>query len=150
MGLDRSRAGINYYGMGKNRMTARLIGVRFDDLPIWEKVAKDFLQTVPIDDMNVDNVLHFINKQVLQLWVALAPKPVGVLVTEIVHHPKHSVLVLKYGAGRLSLEAAKQVRAVVFPWAKMYGCTKVEVAGRKGWQRVLGLSQEIPLYRGDL
>jgi hypothetical protein len=100
-----------------------------------------------MEDMTVDDVLNFLKQRVLQAWIIGND---SVLITEIVHHPRHSLLVLKYGAGKISRAKLEAVRAVVFPWAKSYGCTKVEVAGRKGWARVLGLTQEIPLMRGEL
>jgi hypothetical protein len=126
-------------------------GVRATQLWRWEEQVKDLLSTVQIHDMSVDNILDFVGRQVLQLWILRdGVKVHGVLLTEIVHHPKHSILVLKYGAGKLPANAKKILRDIVIPWSKMYGCSKIEVAGRKGWKRVLGLTQEIPLYRGDI
>lgn len=129
----------------------KIEGVKAGHLWRWEAQVKSLLETVPLVDMTVDNVLDFISRQTLQLWIARdGIKLTGLLLTEIVHHPKHSILVLKFGAGQLPVDPRGVLREIVFPWAKLYGCTKVEVAGRKGWKRILGLTQEIPHYRGDL
>lgn len=126
-------------------------GVKSTHLWKWKEQVKALLSTISIHDMSVDNILDFVERQVLQLWITRdGVKLQGVLLTEIVHHPKHSILVLKYGAGKLPANAREILRDVVIPWGKMYGCSKIEVAGRKGWKRILGLTQEIPHYRGDL
>lgn len=98
--------------------------------------------------MTLDNMLWFVSKREFQVWVYGDAE--FVLITEIVHHPKHTILVLKFGAGRLSADAIRAGRSLVISWAKSYGCTKVEVAGRPGWAKVLGLTQKIPIYRGEL
>lgn len=117
------------------------------DLHAFEQFIREVLQKCPMEDMDTDDVLGFLASRDLQAWIIGND---SVLITEIVKHPKHTILVLKYGAGKISRAKLEAARAVVFPWAKSYGCTKVEVAGRKGWARVLGLTQEIPLMRGEL
>ena len=106
------------------------------------------LRTIPLETLSVDNILYYLNTGVLQLW-AYGPFE-AILVTEIVHHPKYSVLVLKFGAGKITPDVIRAGREVVLPWAKTYGCTKVEVSGRKGWGRVFKLRPLPPTFIGEI
>ncbi len=106
------------------------------------------LRTVPLETMSVDNILYYLSTGALQLWAYGLFETI--LITEIVHHPKYSVLVLKFGAGKITPEIIRGGRDVVVPWAKTYGCTKVEVVGRKGWGRLFNLRPLPPSFIGDL
>ena len=116
-----------------------------------ESVLADILpllRTIPYDEFGIDSLLQFLDRRVLQLWVYGTFQTI--LITEIVHHPNYSVLVLKFGAGKITPEILRAGRGVVLPWAKMYGCTRVEVVGRRGWGKVLGLSPRPPAFVGEI
>jgi hypothetical protein len=119
---------------------ARLAGV--------EQEVRWWLGQVPLGDLGEDDVIRFLRQGVLQLWAT--PGMRGILITEILHHPKHSILLLRYGVGKLPDNAKDLLSQVVIPWAKSYGCRKIEVAGRPGWKRVLGLTERIIVMRGDI
>lgn len=106
------------------------------------------LRRIDYDTLTLDAMLYHVSQRSLQLWV-YGPFE-GVLITEIVHHQRFTVLSLRYGAGKFSRDWIKSGREVVLPWAKRYGCTKIEVAGRPGWAKLFKLKPAFTLYRGDI
>lgn len=109
------------------------------------------LATLDLKVMTLDDLWDFVREGKLQLWVLENEKNLqGLLLTEIIQHARVSVLLLRFGAGKFSREGVRLVREVVFSWAKTYGCTQVEVFGRKGWGKVLGLPEQTVVCRGEI
>jgi hypothetical protein len=106
------------------------------------------LARIELFDITVGQIEHHLREQDLQLWVWKNGQ--FFLITEIVHHPNVSVVVLKWAAGRLSPDTIRTGREIVSKWAKTYGCSQVEVAGRPGWSRLLGMKPLVTIYRGEL
>lgn len=60
----------------------------------------------------------------------------SIAITEIIAYPRKKVLHC-FLAGGKSAEIIAMMEAAA-AWGKSYGCTAFTIAGRKGWQRVLG------------
>lgn len=67
----------------------------------------------------------------LQLWSGEK----SAMVTEIEHYPNFRVCRIFLAGGDMTelLEMEKDITK----WAKSKGCNKIQIAGRKGWERVL-------------
>lgn len=68
----------------------------------------------------------------MQLW----PAPRGCAVTEVVIYPKKSVLHVFLAGGEMD-QIIDMIDSAV-AWGKTQGCSAMTIAGRHGWQRVLG------------
>jgi hypothetical protein len=64
-----------------------------------------------------------------QLW----PNKNSAVVTEIVVYPQLKDLHYFLAGG--NLEELKQMRPIIEAWGKSVGCTRVSLAGRRGWDR---------------
>ena len=123
-------------------------GILSEQTPSCAEWLENELCKLPMVDITPAQVLYHLRMAHLQLWVYGQHE--FMLITEIVHRPNTTILLLRFGAGKLSRRLLQEGRAVVIPWAKSYGCEQVEVAGRAGWQRVLDLKPLVTLYRGEL
>lgn len=128
-----------------------LRGIHRDEVSRYEEFVTKGLETIPYDDMSPESVMTFLRSADLQLWILFhRGQPDAFIITEIVHRPARSVLIVKFGAGKMPPQAAEMFRAVVIPWAKMYGCSRVEVWGRPGWARLLNLREKLQVMRGEI
>ena len=64
-----------------------------------------------------------------QLW----PNKNAAVVTEIVVYPQLKDLHYFLAGG--DIEELKQMRPIIEAWGKSVGCTRVSLAGRKGWAK---------------
>jgi hypothetical protein len=64
-----------------------------------------------------------------QIW----PSNNAVVVTEIVVYPQLKDLHFFLAGG--NLDELKAMRPIIEAWGKEVGCTRVSLAGRKGWER---------------
>lgn len=103
----------------------------------WPHV-QGFIAEVPQEEMGIGDILHHLREKNLQLWAFIEGEEfVAALITEIVHHPQMSVVRVRFAGGRRAREWMPLIRDVVVPWAKSYGCTRLEVIGRPGWARLV-------------
>ena len=106
------------------------------------------LQRLELYDITIGQIEYHLREADLQLWIYGDRQ--FALITEIVKRPNATILLLRWGVGKLSKQLIADGRLVVIPWAKSYGCEKVEVAGRAGWHRLFNLRPLVTIYRGDL
>ena len=92
--------------------------------PEIEKALKYSLNTHTFDD-----VVELVQQARMQLW----PGKSSVIVTEIVLHPQQKCLNYFLAAGEMDELAL--MTPMIESWGKGLGCTRVTLAGRKGWQR---------------
>lgn len=76
-----------------------------------------------------DHVVASILKGDLQLW----PGERSAIVTEIDHYPLLDTCHLFLAGGEMG--ELQRMLPSVEAWAKQVGCSRVSLAGRKGWQR---------------
>jgi hypothetical protein len=78
---------------------------------------------------NFDDVTEMVEKQQLQLW----PAKDSVVLTEIIVYPRLKNLHYFLAGG--DLDELSRMRPLIESWGKSVGCTRVTLAGRRGWQK---------------
>ena len=82
-----------------------------------------------------DDVVELVQQAKMQFW----PGRSSVIVTEIVLHPQSKCLNYFLAAGKM--DELEMMTPMIESWGKGLGCTRVTLAGRKGWQRTFLVSQ---------
>lgn len=77
------------------------------------------------------DVQVLIQQEMVQLWEA----PDAVLITEVHDLPRFRSIHFWLAAGEL--ESVIELSHQALKWARLIGCTRATLAGRKGWERVL-------------
>lgn len=117
-----------------------VLSSQIDD--VWQNVA-DFiskgLERGGDGDWVLDDVKTGLANRDMQLWVAHGDQGniVGAVVTQILNYPRFKSCLILSAGGANVLEARQFVVQRIAEWAKNLGCTKMELLGRKGWERAL-------------
>lgn len=77
----------------------------------------------------MDDVRDLIDEGRLQLW----PGERSAVVTEIVEYPRAKDLHFFLAGG--DMDEMRRMRPVIEQWGAAMGCTRVTLAGRRGWAR---------------
>lgn len=88
-----------------------------------------------------DDIARSCYEGAMQLW----PAPRGCGVTEIVVYPKKKVLHVFLAGGEL--DQLTDMIADAAAWGRANGCEAMTMAGRSGWERVLGREGWKPVFR---
>jgi len=78
---------------------------------------------------NFDDVAEMVESHRLQLW----PASNSVVLTEIIVYPRLKNLHYFLAGG--DLDELSRMRPMIESWGKSIGCTRVTLAGRKGWAK---------------
>ena len=78
---------------------------------------------------NFNDIAAAVLSDRFQIW----PSNNAVVVTEIVVYPQLKDLHFFLAGG--NLDELKAMRPIIEAWGKEVGCTRVSLAGRKGWER---------------
>jgi hypothetical protein len=78
---------------------------------------------------NFDDVAEMVEDHRLQLW----PAKDSVVLTEIIVYPKLKNLHYFLAGG--DLDELSRMRPLIESWGKSVGCTRVTLAGRRGWSK---------------
>ena len=78
---------------------------------------------------NFDDIAEMVEKQQLQLW----PAKDSVVLTEIIVYPRLKNLHYFLAGG--DLDELSRMRPMIESWGKSLGCTRVTLAGRRGWAK---------------
>lgn len=105
---------------------------------VW-KLAKPLLE--PAFDEACDDTIVSIEENVIAgtalLWLASeGPKIIAAATTIVNKTPRHKVCIV-HSAGGLHSRLWDQFMPMVENYARKEGCSRVRVAGREGWARVL-------------
>jgi len=76
-----------------------------------------------------EDVVQMVEDHRLQLW----PAKDSVVLTEIIDYPRLKNLHYFLAGG--DLDELSQMRPLIESWGKSVGCTRVTLAGRKGWAK---------------
>ena len=76
---------------------------------------------------NFDDVAEMVEQNRLQLW----PAKDSVVLTEIIVYPRLKNLHYFLAGG--DLDELSRMRPLIESWGKSIGCTRVTLAGRRGW-----------------
>lgn len=66
----------------------------------------------------------------------------GWAVTEIIPYPRRRVACLSLFGGKFNRHAVREMRAVLYAWAKHYHADEIRVIGRRGWLKFLPEANE--------
>ena len=78
---------------------------------------------------NFEDIAEMVEDHRLQLW----PAKNSVVLTEIIVYPRLKNLHYFLAGG--DLDELSQMRPLIESWGKSVGCTRVTLAGRKGWAK---------------
>ena len=78
---------------------------------------------------NFDDIVEMVQDNKLQVW----PASESIVLTEIISYPRLKNLHYFLAGGDL-IELSR-MRPMIESWGKSLGCTRVTLAGRKGWAR---------------
>ena len=78
---------------------------------------------------NFDDIAEMVQRNQLQLW----PAKDSVVLTEIIVYPRLKNLHYFLAGG--DLDELSRMRPMIESWGKSLGCTRVTLAGRRGWQK---------------
>jgi len=78
---------------------------------------------------NFDDVTEMVESHRLQLW----PAKDSVVLTEIIVYPRLKCLHYFLAGG--DLDELSRMRPLIESWGKSIGCTRVTLAGRRGWAK---------------
>lgn len=76
-----------------------------------------------------DDVVEMVGKNQLQVW----PASQSIVLTEIIVYPRLKNLHYFLAGG--DLDELSRMRQMIESWGKSIGCTRVSLAGRRGWAK---------------
>ena len=76
-----------------------------------------------------EDVLEMVEKNQLQVW----PATQSIVLTEIIVYPRLKNLHYFLAGG--DLDELSRMRPMIESWGKSIGCTRVSLAGRRGWAK---------------
>lgn len=76
-----------------------------------------------------EDVLEMVEKNQLQVWPAIQ----SIVLTEIIVYPRLKNLHYFLAGG--DLDELSRMRPMIESWGKSLGCTRVSLAGRRGWAK---------------
>lgn len=76
-----------------------------------------------------EDILEMVEKEQLQVW----PATQSIVLTEIIVYPKLKNLHYFLAGG--DLDELSRMRPMIESWGKSLGCTRVSLAGRRGWAK---------------
>ena len=76
-----------------------------------------------------EDVLEMVEKNQLQVW----PATQSIVLTEIIVYPRLKNLHYFLAGG--DLDELSRMRPMIESWGKSVGCTRVSLAGRRGWAK---------------
>ena len=74
-----------------------------------------------------DDIVEMVGKNQLQVW----PASQSIVLTEIIVYPRLKNLHYFLAGG--DLDELSRMRPMIESWGKSLGCTRVSLAGRRGW-----------------
>lgn len=108
---------------------------------IAREMLKDAVYADGFGDETLEALLCDLYDLSAQLWVSLDQDevPRAFVVTRIVSKPTGKSLQIQYAGGRGPEHWLVEAREVLLDFARDTGCNMVELFGRPGWQRLLGV-----------
>ncbi|WP_353246844.1 hypothetical protein [Limnohabitans sp.] len=76
-----------------------------------------------------DDIVEMVGKNQLQVW----PATQSIVLTEIIVYPRLKNLHYFLAGG--DLDELSRMRPMIESWGKSLGCTRVSLAGRRGWSK---------------
>ena len=106
---------------------------------VWADIAPILKKAVRLtDDQTMDTLLSSLLLEKMQLWIGHEGDVIVYAgVTQILNSQsgKKTAQIMYLSGSRLS-EWSERHRKVIEAWAKNIGCDRVEIVGRRGWEKV--------------
>lgn len=143
-------------------MSAPGTGLTFSAVPpsateiVWPTVEPMLARAVETSGgrFTITSVLHSILAGHSALWVVLDGEDiVATLTTRVSDLPGTRVLIMDWIGGSRLKEWLPLAQETLMRYGRQYGCTELQGAGRRGWQRVLrahGWKPDYTVYKMDL
>lgn len=93
-----------------------------------------------------DDVLLQVLQRQVHLFTACAPDPFMVAVVRLIQRPRVKVCFIEVLAGE-RLHLAKPGIGHIEAWARRQGCSVIQAAGRRGWERVSGWNSSVMIWK---
>ena len=111
---------------------------------VYSDIEKHLERLVPTTNGRFEkiDILHDLLVGIENLWVDVEEDetvPVGIIITQVSHYPRKSMLSIQYAAGDRLDEWIDEGLQTMENWAVDNGCTGMEITGRRGWVRKLKL-----------
>jgi hypothetical protein len=111
---------------------------------VYSDIEKHLERLVPTTNGRFEkiDILHDLLVGIENLWVVVEEDetvPLGIIITQVSHYPRKSMLSIQYAAGDRLDEWIDEGLQTMENWAVDNGCTGMEITGRRGWVRKLKL-----------
>lgn len=104
----------------------------------WKQAVPYIKKSLKYSDSKytLESIYQGVLENDLQLWVVLNKDNyvTGAVVTQIIHYPAESRLLIMLLGGKGFLKW-QHVLDELRPWAKQFGCINFEIYGRPGWEK---------------
>lgn len=117
-------------------------------IELWPVLARIIAQGIAegANYWTTDDVLLQLLQGQLQLFMACGPEPFMVAVVRLIQRPRLKVCFIEVLAGE-KLGLAKAGIANIETWARRQGCSVIQAAGRRGWERVSGWNSSVMIWK---
>lgn len=106
---------------------------------VWQAARSALAQSIAYTgERNEHDLLCQLVTGNAQLWQVYD----GWAVTEIIPYPRRRVACLSLFGGKFNRHAVREMRAVLYAWAKHYHADEIRVIGRRGWLKFLPEANE--------
>jgi len=132
----------------------RLVVTQNDSLWAWINAKNLIAKAIELaDHWDVDDVLHaYIDGRVLVALVYDETTLIGVMVVEVISHPKKRVCYIQglHVTGPRNFEWFDEIWEQTQIWALEMGCTTVSASGRVGWLRKMPGARDLNMWEVPL
>lgn len=106
----------------------------------WPEAIKHLAEPIALSRgcYEPEDVFGYCQKGDMQLWLVAEDEAVlAACVTEIVNYPRKRVVRAVFCGGREMSKWLGLMDSTLEGWSKGWGCTGIELLGRRGWSRVV-------------
>ena len=90
---------------------------------------------------SLDDLLESLLKEESQLFIAVVEKIRFAWITEIQQYRDVKILLITFAGGEESIGFLKDVFSFMERWGRELECDAIEIQGRPGWERLLGMER---------
>jgi hypothetical protein len=131
-------------------------GVLSKDVDVWWPYVEEYLISAlnyGLGEYTIEDIKKSCIMKDMQLWVNLSNKVEGAFVTKINTYPQKNILVVLLLGGNNFSDWKDEADTLLSAFGKENNCEYVQLAGRKGWSKVLqnlNYKETIKFYTKEL
>jgi len=133
--------------------SARLAGVLKENVDkVWPEVEKYLSDAVDYSygKWSLDFLKDSIKNESHQLYVVIDGDVKAAIVTSITQCPNTRILSIDFCGGEGARDWATFAVDELAKWGRAIGCSAIEITGRPGWEKLLGLKKIHVVLRKEL